>query len=302
MAANGNPTASIIIPVYNDPEGIRMTLESMTDQTYPNEEYEILVVDNDSDDETPDVIDEYRRRYPDLVSKLEERRVQSSYAARNEGIRNADGSILVFTDADMTADRTWLGSVVDLMENNSWDYMSCDVEVYTPEGEESIVSKYAERYHFNMETLVEEHGHAQTCSLVVSAEVFDEVGMFDPRLVSIGDMLFGKLVDGAGFEQHFEPSVPMRHPARTTWSELHARYVRFGRGYAQLNEFYGIEPPYSVTNVYDYLPPNPRLVFDKLRQGSDSLSYSELILFYFVEYFIILSRLKGQYKEIKSEE
>lgn len=48
-------SVSIIVPVYNDPDGIRAMLSVLVDQTYPDDRYETLVVDNDSDDTPPDV-------------------------------------------------------------------------------------------------------------------------------------------------------------------------------------------------------------------------------------------------------
>lgn len=61
------PSHSVIIPVYNDPDGVRLTLESVTGQTYPTDDYEVLAVDNGSDDGTRAVIE----IYPDLVTLVE---------------------------------------------------------------------------------------------------------------------------------------------------------------------------------------------------------------------------------------
>ncbi|WP_306169491.1 glycosyltransferase [Halococcus qingdaonensis] len=67
--STADPKFSVVIPVYNDTDGIRLTLESVTGQTYPTDNYEVLAVDNGSDDRTRDVIETYSERYPALVSR-----------------------------------------------------------------------------------------------------------------------------------------------------------------------------------------------------------------------------------------
>lgn len=76
----GSVEISVIIPVYNDAEGLRDTLESLVDQEFDGD-YEILPVDNNSADNTGEVIEEFERNYPKLVRGLEENEIQSSYAA-----------------------------------------------------------------------------------------------------------------------------------------------------------------------------------------------------------------------------
>ena len=52
------PAISIVVPVYNDPDGIRATLESLLAQS-TGREYRVVVVDNDSTDRTPEVVRSY---------------------------------------------------------------------------------------------------------------------------------------------------------------------------------------------------------------------------------------------------
>ena len=66
-----SPTISVIIPAYNDERGVELTLESVTGQTYPADDYEVLVVDNNSTDETGVVCRDYAQRY-EYVHALEE--------------------------------------------------------------------------------------------------------------------------------------------------------------------------------------------------------------------------------------
>ena len=103
---NGIPVVSVIVPAFNAEHTIAGCLEALLAQDYPAERLEIIAVDNRSTDRTAAVM----CRYP--VRVVAERRVQSSYAARNAGLAEARGGILCFTDADCVPDRGWTRALV----------------------------------------------------------------------------------------------------------------------------------------------------------------------------------------------
>lgn len=119
---------SIIIPVYNDHEGIRATLHSVVNQSYDIKDYEVLVVDNGSTDATPEVVREFAANHQQ-VELLFKRETKGSYAARNRGIEASEGDLLAFVDADMTMDEDWLAAVDRSMRTHDAPYVGCDVEV-----------------------------------------------------------------------------------------------------------------------------------------------------------------------------
>ena len=50
MSKLSTPFVSVIIPVYNDPERLKTCLQALEEQTYPKSAYEVIVVDNGSDE------------------------------------------------------------------------------------------------------------------------------------------------------------------------------------------------------------------------------------------------------------
>ena len=100
------PFASVIVPVYNGESMIAECIESLLSQDYPKDKYEIIVVDNNSNDHTPDIV----KKYP--VKYTMETRIQSSYAARNTGVKYAEGEALIFFDADQIATQNWLKNLM----------------------------------------------------------------------------------------------------------------------------------------------------------------------------------------------
>ena len=90
------PLFSIIIAVYNDWNALAECLRSLTTQM-PGPRFEVIVVDDGSDEVAPDSFRQYLRRLP--LSMVRQSHAGIS-AARNRGIRRSRGSILLFVDAD----------------------------------------------------------------------------------------------------------------------------------------------------------------------------------------------------------
>jgi len=93
MSTSSHPTVSVIIPAFNAAQWLGQTLDSVLVQTFPD--FEVIVVDDGSDDDTPRVAAGYGARIRYL---RQENRGEPS--ARNVGIRAARGAFIAFVDAD----------------------------------------------------------------------------------------------------------------------------------------------------------------------------------------------------------
>lgn len=276
----GRPMVSVIMPVYNDPDGIGATLDTVLKQSYPADRYEIIVADNNSTDETRDVVRSYCKQHPGLITLVVEDQIQSPAAARNRGIEHASGSVFAFIDANMTVDETWLESVVKSVSKDDRSYMGCTVETYVIEGHETLAAKYDRLFAFPMREYVEESDFSGTGCLVVRREVFEEVGLFDSRLISAEDKEFGERVHEAGFDQHFESEITMYHPARSSIIEQVKKSFRLGRGNRQLYEIYSDR--FDVGNPFrlrGYLPLKPRWFYSQI-EDDKTVSAREIVGLY----------------------
>jgi glycosyltransferase involved in cell wall biosynthesis len=106
-----SPFVSVVIPTYNRPGLLAKTVESFLQQTYPADRFEIIIVDNNSSDDTPAVIDELAEQSSQVRGLTEGRK--GAHFARNTGGRAAKGEILYFTDDDMLADARLLEKIVE---------------------------------------------------------------------------------------------------------------------------------------------------------------------------------------------
>ena len=93
------PTVSIVIPAFNEQDGIVGTIESCMNVDYPADRVEVIVINDGSTDSTWDRMLEAKARWPRLYA-IDLGRNYGKRGAMAEGIRRATGEILVFVDSD----------------------------------------------------------------------------------------------------------------------------------------------------------------------------------------------------------
>ncbi|WP_100640498.1 glycosyltransferase [Marinobacter salexigens] len=113
--AKSSPYFSIVIPAYNEEEHIGSCLQAIFNADYDSSQYEVIVVDNGSQDKTYETAVKFGRA---KVFQLLEGNVG---AVRNYGAKKARGEMLVFLDADCLIDNGWLNRA----ENLITDYPNC---------------------------------------------------------------------------------------------------------------------------------------------------------------------------------
>jgi cellulose synthase/poly-beta-1,6-N-acetylglucosamine synthase-like glycosyltransferase len=175
------PFVSVIVPVYNGERNIGNCINSLLSLNYPSSNIEIIIVDNNSKDATRKVIQEFP------VISLVEDRIQSSYAARNTGLRQSKGDIVAFTDSDCIADKDWILKAVECFRDVNVGCVAGRIEGYPP-------SNYIEEYLVRNRCLSQENTlkdrflpYPQTANAIYRKEVFDAIGVFEQNWRSGGD-------------------------------------------------------------------------------------------------------------------
>jgi len=106
------PFISIIVPVYNGEKTVRKCLASILNQDYPRDKYEIIVVDDGSQDETKGIA----KGFGDKV--VEHRKTLGLRHARKSGIKVAKGEIIVCVDSDVLIKPDTLDKIVNYFSDN----------------------------------------------------------------------------------------------------------------------------------------------------------------------------------------
>jgi len=111
---------TVILCTYNRCQSLAKALDSVVAQTFSDPtEWEVLVVDNNSRDETREVVDDFCRRYPGRFRYLFEPRQGKSYAL-NTAIAEARGDVFAFMDDDVIVDPTWLQNLTAGVRGGEW--------------------------------------------------------------------------------------------------------------------------------------------------------------------------------------
>lgn len=111
-AVNGDDVIySVIVPAYNASQTIESCLQALLDQSIPRDSYEVIVVDDGSNDNTV----ELASRYPVRVLRQTH---AGPATARNLGAKLAAGQYLLFTDSDCIPTREWIAEISRPLEDN----------------------------------------------------------------------------------------------------------------------------------------------------------------------------------------
>ncbi len=239
------PQVSAIIPIYNGASELPDLLACLHNQAYPKERVEYLLVDNASRDRTPELLQKAlvtaAQRGLNL-RVLSENQIQSSYAARNRGIRAATGEILAFTDTDCRPQTDWLYEIVQPFARQQVGLVAGEVASLPGK---TLLEWYAEQQQFLTQKNTLAHPfypYGQTANLAVRRQVFEQVGLFRPYLTTGGDAdLCWRTQQETAWTLEFAEAAIVRHHHRATFQDLRSQWQRYGRSNRYLHELHGIE-------------------------------------------------------------
>ncbi|MGA2593415.1 MAG: glycosyltransferase [Bryobacteraceae bacterium] len=119
-AFGGTLQISVILCTYNRYQSLAKALDSVAASSLSSQiEWEVLVVDNNSSDQTREVVESVCSRYPGRFRYVFELQQGKSHAL-NAGIREASGDILAFMDDDVVVEPTWLRNLTAALEDVNW--------------------------------------------------------------------------------------------------------------------------------------------------------------------------------------
>ncbi|CAN5145393.1 glycosyltransferase family 2 protein [soil metagenome] len=108
---------SIIIPTCNRADQLFATLNSLMEIEFDTSKFEIIVVDNGSEDNTKEIVENFIAKFPEHHIHYFYDAIPGLLTGRHRGAKEAFGNILVFIDDDIEADRNWLTSIAEAFLN-----------------------------------------------------------------------------------------------------------------------------------------------------------------------------------------
>ena len=118
------PLLTVVIPVYNVEKYLKRCIDSILIQEWKN--YDILLVDDGSTDNSPQICEDYAKAY-DIISVIHKENGGLS-EARNTGISNAEGEYVFFLDSDDWIEPNTFSDLAEVIESDQYDIISFNPE------------------------------------------------------------------------------------------------------------------------------------------------------------------------------
>ena len=220
------PYVTVIVPVRNRPEEVTACLQSLSRLDYPAEKMEVIVVDDASDDNTPDVVS----TFPVHLIPLREQR-QASFC-RNLAAQGAKGEILAFLDSDCVAGPLWLKELIPAFRDPSNGAVGGLVDSWF---HEKGLDRYERvRSSLNMGSWPKSSREGDyffylpSCNLLVRRALFLQLGGFREDMVVGEDVDFCWRLQDQGYHVEYRPIGRVYHKHRNTMRHFCSRRFDYG--------------------------------------------------------------------------
>jgi glycosyltransferase involved in cell wall biosynthesis len=216
------PRISVIVPVFNASTWIERCIHGLLNQEYDASRFEIILVDNNSSDDSKSLIRRHQR-----VRLLEES-VQSSYAARNRGARESSGELLAFTDADCVPAPNWLSAIASAMRNERTQAV---LGSRTPGAGSMPVRLIAAYEDARVRYIIENHRQrsyfAFTSNMAIRRSAFERFGPFETVARGADTLFLLRLATGAGPEAaEWKAEMRVQHlEFQSAWTYLKKSFI-----------------------------------------------------------------------------
>lgn len=224
---------SVVICTRNRAKHLKEMLAKLECLQSPGITWELILVDNNSSDETLSILEDFRLKFSVPTQAIHEPKDGLSNA-RNTGWKASRGEIVSFTDDDCYPQEDWLLSIIKAFKESSAAYIGGRVLLFDIEDAPITIQTSTQPILFPASTHIES-GHIIGANFSCRREVFMAIGGFDSRLGAGTRTHSGEDTDFliraslSGFEGRYEPSVVVFHHHRR---RLKKDIDKLYRGYA----------------------------------------------------------------------
>jgi glycosyltransferase involved in cell wall biosynthesis len=233
---------AVVVPVYNGEATLKDCLRSLTTQSLPRSEFEIVVVDDGSSDASAQIASQFGVRVVRQPNA-------GAAAARNAGMNATDSEWIAFTDADCVASRGWLKALLRAARSAAPD-VTCVAGTTLGLASETPAARFVDlmgaldagrhlshpRYPF-----------APSGNVLYRRAAFAAIGGYDPRYRSYEACDLHQRLEGRSIH---EPAALVFHRHRATWPQYWRQQRSYGDGLAQFMRARFNEIGWSVTDEF----------------------------------------------------
>ena len=223
---------SIIIPSYNRADETFELLQSLAKLKFPLERFEIIVADDGSTDNTPQVVEQMRQLFPfDL--KYFTQANQGPGAARNLGMEQASGDFFIFVDSDVTVPQDWLANIDRALHQEQADAFG------GPDTYRKDFPALLKAINYSMTSFLTTGGlrgkkgkklakfYPRSFNMGLSRQLWQKIGGFS-NLRHGQDIEFSNRILKSGAKVIFVPDAPVFHKRRTNLRRFFKQVFNWG--------------------------------------------------------------------------
>jgi GT2 family glycosyltransferase len=176
-ARDGRPAVSVVVCTRNRAPLLQRLLRSLASQNCGTGRFGLVIVDDDSEDGTPQVCRQYQDRFAALKYVRQERHMGTA-AARNAGVTAASGSVVLFADDDCVADSLWVETMVQALRDRP---IVAGAVATTTASYVELCHNIAQFYGFMPSRSPGPVGFIAGANMGFQRSVLEDVGPFDRR-------------------------------------------------------------------------------------------------------------------------
>lgn len=238
-----NLLVSLIIPVYNDQNGLDSCLRAIENQSLPHQYFEVIVIDNASQPKIELLED------TNLNCVLETCKKPGSYAARNVGMRTANGEVIAFLDADCLPEKDWLKQGFAAVQSAPLKTLIGGEVKLTKSEKPTAVELYQCLTGFGQQDNIEQQSFSVTANLFVRREQALFIGEFNENLLSGGDVEWSWRARALGFDIKFSPSAQVATAPRKSLGAAIKQARRIAGGRYHFRRLSIVDSPRDETSL-----------------------------------------------------
>lgn len=221
---------SVVIPTFNRCYQLDNCLSFLFKQNYPSWKYEVIVVDDNSNDETPEVLSRYSINYRNLKI-IRNKENKGPYYSRNLGAKRSKGEIVMFTDDDCMFPSNWLQQIEKAFQNQ---------EVSCVQGTQQYRGKFPSlepEGEFYLKMLKKKRG-LDTKNLAIRRNLILKY-CFNEEMRCAGDGELGLRLAVNHTRIIYDPKIWVVHAPTYSFKDHITRVKIWGTNYAYIHQIYG---------------------------------------------------------------
>lgn len=225
---------SIIIPMCNAEKYIGICLDSILDSNLLKEEYEIVIVNDGSQDKSPEIAQDYASKYSNVTYLTQENQGQST--ARNYGIKTCKGEYVWCVDADDKLISEQLPKIIDALdEYENLDILAVQLQNVTEEGQYLDVECSQPTLVHNkvlsgVEAVLSGYNPSSICALITKKQLFIDNNIFFVKGITHQDVELTYRLMPCAMKVVFSDIIPylyIYHPNSTSKSMVPEKKIKY---------------------------------------------------------------------------